>query len=272
MPTTFDDPPQGLLGPDDPPPFEVVNLDGTAPLLLVCDHASRTVPAGLDNLGLPDDRLAEHIGWDIGAAAVTRALAERLNAPAVLCGYSRLVIDCNRLPGDPTSIPPVSDATAVPGNQDLTEVEQQARTDAVFWPYHRAIGDALAHLWRRLPGVAPALISLHSFTPCMRSGAPRPWHAGLLWNRDPRLVVPLLSALRTAEPGLVVGDNEPYDGRTVNYTLDLHAGAAGLPHVAVEIRQDLIADDAGAAAWSDRLAAVLDPLLGDPHIHRVHHY
>lgn len=265
------DDPHGLLGPEDPPPFELINPEGTAPVLLICDHASRAVPAGLDNLGLSDDVLAEHIGWDIGAAAVTRRMAEILNAPAVLCGYSRLVIDCNRLPGDPTSIPPVSDAMPVPGNQDLTEVAEQARADAVFQPYHRAIDDALAHLWRRLPGTAPALVSVHTFTPRMRSGEPRPWHIGLLWNRDPRLVVPLLRALRV-EDGLVVGDNEPYDGRTVNYTLDRHAGAAGLPHVAVEIRQDLVEDSAGADEWAERLARALDPLLGDPHIHKVEHF
>lgn len=271
MPTTSSSDLNGLLGPDDPPPFELLNPEGTAPLLLVCDHASRRVPAGLDNLGLPEEALAEHIGWDIGAAAVTRRLSAMLNAPAVLCGYSRLVIDCNRLPGDPSSIPAVSDCRPVPGNQDLTELAQEARADAVFAPYHQAIDEALAHLWRRLPGTAPALMSVHSFTPCMRDGAPRPWHIALLWNRDPRLVVPMLRALRMEE-GLVVGDNEPYDGRLVNYTLDRHAGAAGLPHVAVEIRQDLIADDAGAEAWAGRLGAALDGLLGDPHIHAVQHF
>lgn len=263
--------PMSPLGPDDPPPFEVFNPEGTAPLLLVCDHASNTLPAGLDGLGLPPDRLAEHIGWDIGAAAVTRRLAEHLNAPAVLCNYSRLLIDCNRVPGDPTSIPAVSDNCAVPGNQGLGEVEQQARTDAVFWPYHRAIGDTLAHLWRRLPDTAPAMLSIHTFTPAMRSGEPRPWHVGLLWNRDPRLVVPMLQGLRQ-DGALCVGDNEPYDGRQVNYTLDQHAGAAGLPHVAVEIRQDLVDGPAGAEDWADRLAMVLDPFLGDPHIHAVRHF
>lgn len=216
--------------------------------------------------------MGEHIAWDIGAAVLTRRLSALLDAPAVLCCYSRLLIDCNRQPGDPTAIPAVSDHTSVPGNQSLSEAEEQARTDAVFWPYHRAIGDTLAHLWRRLQdGLAPAVVSLHTFTPCMRNGQPRPWHAGLLWNRDPRLVVPLLKALQ-ADPALCVGDNEPYNGRQVNYTLDVHAGAAGLPHVAVEVRQDLVADDAGADAWAHRLADALRPVLGDPHIHSVTHF
>lgn len=261
----------GLLGPGDPPPFEHLNPEGTAPLLLVCDHASRTIPRRLGTLGLREEHLERHIAWDIGAAALTRRLSELLNAPAVLCNYSRLVIDCNRQPGDPTSIPPVSDETPVPGNQHLSEVEQEVRTDAIFWPYHRAIGDALAHLWRRVPNVAPALLAVHSFTPCMRNGTPRPWHVGLLWNRDARLVVPLLKALR-ADPALCVGDNEPYDGREVAYTMETHAAAAGLPHVGLEIRQDLIETAEGCEAWAQRLVKALDPVLGHPHIHRVEHH
>lgn len=260
----------GLLGPHDPAPFTLLERDGTAPLLLVCDHASNRVPQSLDGLGLEPHELERHIAIDIGAAAVTRLLAQMLNAPAVLCNYSRLVIDCNRQPGDPTGIPAVSDDTVVPGNQDLSEVEEQGRADAIFWPYHRAIGDALAHQWRRMPEVPPAMLSVHSFTPCMKSGTPRPWEIGLLWNRDPRLFLPLFDGLR--DQGLAVGDNEPYSGREIAYTIETHAAAAGLPHVAVELRQDLVGDEAGCRAWAERLAAVLDPLLGDPAIHRVEHF
>jgi len=240
-------------------------------VLLVCDHASNRVPEAMDNLGLPDEVFAEHVAYDIGAAAVTRRLSAALNAPAVLCNYSRLVVDCNRQPGDPTAIPPTSDGISIPGNQDLSEVEEEARTEGIFWPYHKAISDALAHLWRRIPHSPPALLAIHSFTPCMRNGTPRPWHIGFLWNHDPRLALPLMRAFRHME-GTCVGDNEPYDGRLVNYTADTHAKSAGLPHVSVEIRQDLIADEAGQAEWADRLAAALDPLLGREDIHAVQHY
>jgi len=259
-----------LLRPDDPPPFEVINPEGTAPLVLVCDHAANRVPQALGDLGLPAEAFSRHIAIDIGAAETTRRLAARLNAPAVLCNYSRLVIDCNRLPGDPAAIPAESDRTAIPANRGLSEVDAEIRTAEIYWPYQRAIGDTLAHQWRRQPDVPPALIAMHSFTPCMADGAPRPWEIGFLWNHDDRLMVPLFTAMQGM--GFCVGDNEPYSGRLLNTTCDRHALAAGLPHVSVEIRQDLIADAAGCDAWAGHLARALDPLLGDPDIHRVVHY
>lgn len=261
-----------LLADDEPDPFEILRPDGTAPLLLVCDHASRRVPRSLGTLGLEEGELTRHIGWDIGAADVTRKLSALLNAPTVLCQYSRLVIDCNRQPGDPTSIPPVSDTTPVPGNQGLSEVAEQARTDAIFWPYHRAIGDTLAHVWRRQPQQAPIVISIHSFTPCMRSGEPRPWHLGFLFNRDERLTQAMAARFRDCFPELCLGLNEPYSGKDSAYTMDTHATAAGLAHVGLEIRQDLIGDDAGTSQWAEYLATVLDPLLGQDSLHRVEHF
>jgi predicted N-formylglutamate amidohydrolase len=252
-----------LLAPDEAPPFTVVNPDATRPVLLICDHAGRAIPRALGTLGLDNADLHRHIAWDIGAAAVTRHLAARLGACAVLATYSRLVIDLNRVPGAADSIPPVSDGTPVPGNQDLTEVEEDARIAALFNPYHAEITSRLHHLWR-ITGKAPVLFSIHSFTPTMKAGgAPRPWHVGVLWDSDGRLALPLMEGL-ARDPALIVGDNEPYSGWVVGYTVAAHAGSAGLARAAVEIRQDLIASEAGAAAWADRLAHALDAALDDP--------
>jgi predicted N-formylglutamate amidohydrolase len=242
-----------LLSASDPPPFEEIR--GATPLLLVCDHASNRVPAALGDLGLPRARLNEHIGLDIGAAAVTRLLAPALGASALLCGYSRLVIDCNRGPADPSSIPAESDGIVIPGNRDLTEAMRAARRDEIFAPYHAAVARRLAAMPRE-----PALISVHSFTPVMK-GFARPWHVGILWDDDPRIAGPLLTALG-AEAELVVGDNQPYSAREpVGYTVSHHAHGKGLPHVAIELRQDLVASDAGAWEWAARLARLLTPIL-----------
>lgn len=259
-----------FLCEEDPPPFELVNETGSAPVLLVCDHASKAVPRCLDGLGLDDAALSQHIGWDIGAAEVTRRLAAHLDAAAVLAGYSRLVIDLNRQPGDPTSIPEISDNVAVPGNFGLDEYEAELRLAHLFRPYHNAVTATLARLWHHGERAAPAVIAVHSFTPVMNC-CPRPWHAGILWNRDPRMAVPLLKSLARRRD-LCIGDNEPYSGRLIAYTIDRHASAAGLPHVSIEIRQDLIADDAGAELWAGILAEALTPILAQPGLHRVEHY
>lgn len=259
-----------LLGADDPPPFSVINPEGQAPAVLVCDHASNAVPARLNALGLNTVELGQHIAWDIGAAQVTRLLATRLNAPAVLCGYSRLVIDANRPPGDPTSIATVSDGVLVPGNSHLDDAQAEARLDEVFWPYHHAITQALAHRWRHGHGQAPALIAIHSFTPVM-NGVQRPWQLGVLWNRDPRLAEPLLTRFR-AYPDLCVGDNEPYSGREVGFTMNAHGAAAGLAHVEIEIRQDLLADAIGCAQWAQIIGDALEAALQDETLYAVQHY
>lgn len=254
-----------LLGPDDPPSFELLNPYATTPLLFVCDHASRAIPAALDGLGLDAEALDRHIAWDIGAAALTRGLARRMNAPAVLAGYSRLVIDVNRQPGDPQSIVAMSDHTPIPGNVDLGLAEQIARAEAIHWPYHHAVDQALARL-RRI-GPEPLFMSVHTFTPAL-GGEARPWDVGILWNHDPRVAVPLLDLLRR-QGGLRVGDNEPYSGRELAYTLNLHAGAAGVPHAAIEVRQDHCASEATVARWADLLAEVLSAILRMPHLHRI---
>lgn len=257
------------LDQPEPAPFETIEGASDADALLICDHASALIPSYYNELGLaPGDRYA-HVAWDIGAAEVTRGLARRLGCPAVLAGVSRLVIDCNRQPGDPSSIPANSCGVAVPGNVGLDDLEADARAERWFWPYHHEIGTVLSHLFRR--GRVPAMVSVHSFTPCICGGTQRPWHVGVLSNRDLRMAEPVLRALQK-RGGLVVGDNEPYSAREINYTLDTHAGAAGLPHVSFEIRQDLVADAAGCEAWADLLAEVLRPVLADPALRRVQVY
>jgi len=258
-----------LLSAGDPPPVEHVNAAGKAPVLITCDHASRRVPRSLHNLGLDAESLKLHIGWDIGAADVSRGLARRLDAPAILAGYSRLVIDCNRDLDDPTSMAGVSDGVPVPGNRDLSAVDRARRAEGLFKPYHRAVEAALDGFAAR--GVRPAVLSIHSFTPVM-NGFARPWHIGILWDKDPRMAVPILAALRR-EASLVVGDNEPYSAREpAGYTVRTHAEKRGLPHLNVELRQDLLASDAGTAEWADRLARVLTPLLEDPTLYHAKHY
>ncbi|MBV9523238.1 MAG: N-formylglutamate amidohydrolase [Alphaproteobacteria bacterium] len=259
-----------LLQPDDPPVFEILGGERGAPLLLVCDHASRAVPRRLAKLGLQDAVLMRHIGWDIGAAEVTRGLAQRLDAPAVLAGYSRLVVDCNRDLDDPTAMPEVSDGVVIPGNRSLSPAARAARVAACFDPYHAAIADRLAAFAAR--GAVPVILSIHSFTPVM-NGIARPWHIGVLWNRDPRVAVPLIAELAAADPRRIVGDNEPYSAREpAGYTIRAHAEPAGLPHAAVEIRQDLIDTPAGAAQWADNLAAALAPILARREIYRAQRF
>lgn len=257
-----------LIGPGDPPPVELFNEGGTAPILLVCDHASRAIPQSMNLLGLQPSALNLHIAFDIGAAELTRLLAERLNAPAVLAGYSRLLIDCNRQPGDPQSIPEVSDGVTIPGNQNLSEADQAARAEAFHWPYHHAIDRVFAHL-RRI-GPEPLLFSIHTFTPSM-GGEDRFWDVGVLWNRDPRLPVPLISMLREHER-FHVGDNEPYSGKEIAYTINLHAGSAGLANAAIEVRQDHCETREELTRWAAVFGDALETILAMDHVHKVEHF
>ncbi len=256
-----------LLGPDDPAPFSVVNPRGRTDLLLFCDHAGRAFPATLGTLGLGPRELDQHIAWDIGIAGLGRRLSAALDAPLFLTAYSRLVIDCNRHLDDPTSIPQESDRTPIPGNRGLAPAERRQRQAEIFAPYHAALG---ALIQQRLDdGHVPVIVSLHSFTPVM-NGFQRPWHVGVLWNRDPRLAVPLMQRL-AQEPDLVVGDNEPYSGRDGHgYSIKAHAEALGLAHGLLEIRQDLIADEAGQDRWAGILHRVLLDVLGRPVLHERH--
>ena len=204
--------------------------------------------------GSPRGICERHIGWDIGAAEVTRRLAERFDAPAVFSGYSRLVIDCNRKLGSETSILEVSDSTVIPGNLGLETAEAARRAEALFAPYHQAIASVLERI--RRAGSTPIFAAIHSFTPRL-NGCARPWHIGVLWDQDPRVARPLIEALR-ANPGLVVGDNEPYSARDhFDFSQEFHASSAGIPSALVEIRDDLIRDRAGIALHADMLGEAL---------------
>ena len=230
----------------------------TPGLLLLCDHASNALPPEYVTLGLPAHELERHIAFDIGTAAVTRQLALLLGAPAVLSRYSRLLIDLNRGLDDPTLIMRLSDGAVIPGNRTLDTAERAARISRFYAPYHAAITASIdASL---ASGIAPSLLSLHSFTPAWK-GVPRPWHAAVLWDTDPRLAQPLLQALR-AEPGLIIGDNEPYSGELEGDTLWQHGTRRNLPHAIVEIRQDLITTTEGQTAWAHRLARIMTGLTG----------
>lgn len=238
----------------DAPSFEAIAGTAKSGIVLICDHASNRIPQDLQDLGLDLEALRLHVAWDIGAAGLTRSLAARLGAPAVLSRVSRLVVDCNRAPGHATSMPAVSHGVTVPGNRDLSPHERARRTQRYFEPYHRAVGEALAAI--EAAGATALLVSVHSFTPVLGERA-RPWHCGVLYDRDRRLAEYFLRAL-SAERDLVVGDNEPYSGaHPEGYTCRRHGDAFGRPNVLIEVRQDLINDDAGVAAWAARLGAIL---------------
>jgi len=250
------------------PPFEIVPGDPARGFVLTCDHAENRLPEAYGTLGLGPEALARHIAFDPGARAVTLALAERLGAPAVLSRFSRLLIDPNRGRDDPTLIMRLSDRAVIPGNLAVDETERAERIARYYEPYDDAIARTVAT--SAATGVAPAILAIHSFTPVWR-GRGRPWQVGILWDADPRLAVPLIEALR-ADGDLVVGDNEPYDGALAGDALYRHATRRGLPHALVELRQDLIADDAGVAAWAARLAAILVELDTVPELRAIRHF
>lgn len=227
---------------------------GRSPFFLTCDHAGALVPRRLESLGVSAQDLQRHIAWDIGAAAVATRLAARLDAFLILQNWSRLVIDCNRPPGSVQSMVPLSETTRIPGNESVSPDDAQAREREIFRPYHDRICTELDR--RQAQGQPAILIAVHSFTPCFH-GRQRPWHVGLLYNRDRRLANALLPLLRVGED-LVVGDNEPYSvSDTTDYTIPVYGEQRGLLHVGIEIRQDLIADEAGQNQWSERLAQAL---------------
>jgi predicted N-formylglutamate amidohydrolase len=251
----FDDPDDTslLLGGEDVPPVHENNAGGPSPFLLTSDHYGRLIPRALGDLGLPAGELSRHIAWDIGIAGVADALSQQLDAHLIAQRYSRLVIDCNRPLAAPGSIPRISEATTIPGNEALGRTAAEARRQAIFDPYHRRIAEIID---RRLAGGRPTvLVSLHSFTP-VYAGIARPWHVGTLYQRDTRLP-PLLLKLLRGEEGLVVGDNEPYAvSNETDYTIPVHGEARGLMNSGIEIRQDLIADPDGQRQWADRLARI----------------
>ena len=246
--------PYSLLAADEPAPITVHNESSQSPFLIVVDHAGNLIPGALARLGVPETKYQRHIAWDIGIAAVSRFVADALDAILVQQNYSRLVIDCNRAPGSETSIPEISELTPIPGNIGVSEDRKGARVREIFRPYHDRIETELDR--RRQAGRPAALIAMHSFTPVFM-GAARPWHAGVLYNRDRRFADILLALLKREE-GLLVGDNEPYSVSDLSdYTIPIHGERRGLVHVEIEIRQDLIADDRRQRMWGELLARLL---------------
>jgi predicted N-formylglutamate amidohydrolase len=248
----------GTAGPpdcDDFTPVEVLAGKPDAPALFLCDHASNGVPKAYGSLGLPPEQFARHIAWDIGAADVTRALAAEFEAPAVLSCFSRLLIDPNRGADDPTLVMRISDGALIPTNAHIDDKEIARRTERYWRPYRDAVATQLDKMTTE--GPPPAIVSIHSFTPIWR-GTPRPWQIGLLWDGDARLAQALMSELE-AQPDLTIGDNEPYDGALEGDTLYDLGTLQGIPHILIEVRQDLIATLAGAQAWAGRIALALKP-------------
>ena len=242
-----------FLAPDEPAPFVVLNGDSREPVLLVCDHASRRLPRSVGDLGLDPAARRSHLAEDIGAGDLARRLARTLSATAVLAGYSRLVVDLNRDLLDAQAFLEYGDGVLIPGNRNLSPAERRARSDALYRPYHKAIHEQIRRLVAAVR--APAILAIHSFTPVL-NGVSRPWEIGILWDADRRIADILIERLRG--DGFVVGDNEPYSGKSPqDFTIDHHAEAAGLPHAGIEVRQDLIDHPEGLARVAQSLHRVI---------------
>ena len=250
-------------------PFEIIEGDPSAGLVILADHATNLLPPEYAQLGLPESAFARHIAYDIGVEALVRRLAARLNVPAVLSCFSRLLIDPNRGEDDPTLIMKISDGAIIPGNHPITPEEWDARLNRFHRPYHQAVSRAIASVGAA-SGKAPLVISIHSYTPAWK-GVPRPWHAAVLWDSDPRAVTPLIEALEAAGD-ILVGDNEPYDGALRGDTMFRHCMETGLAHALIEVRQDLIGDDSGVAEWDERLGPILVNLNARPELHEIRRY
>ena len=245
-----------MLSLRDPAPVETVNARGRSPFVLCCEHAGRAIPERLGDLGVDTADMARHIAWDVGAEGLSRRLSVLLDAPLVLQRYSRLVVDCNRPFAAPDCFAAVSDCTPVPGNQRLAERERRQRFEEIHQPFHRALAGLLDR--RAEQEAASILVAVHSFTPRLAGGAERPWHAGALSNRDGRFAVHFLDAFRTGNPGMNVAHNQPYlvDDLT-DYTIPVHGEGRGIPHLLLELRNDLIDDDEGQRRWAQQVAEAL---------------
>jgi len=245
-------------------PYEIIEGDYDKGMVLLADHAMNLLPQAYGNLGLPQAAFERHIAYDIGVEGLTRKLAASLGVPAVLGCFSRLLIDPNRGEDDPTLIMKISDGAIVPGNHPITDEEWERRVETYHRPYHNAVDTVLTRTVET-SGKAPLVFSLHSYTPFWKS-VPRPWHAAVLWDTDHRAVHPLIEYLR-ASGDILVGDNEPYDGALKGDTMYRHCMMKGIPHALLEVRQDLIGDEAGIAAWADRLAPIFAAMNDDPTLH-----
>jgi predicted N-formylglutamate amidohydrolase len=252
--------------------FRIIGGRADCGLIILCDHACNAFPQGYGTLGLPAEQLLRHIAYDIGAEAITERLAAQLGAPALLTRFSRLLIDPNRGADDPTLIMRLSDGAIIPGNKDVDDTERATRIARFHRPYHAAIDQVIDRCLAT--GVAPLLLSIHSFTESWK-GAPRPWHVGILWDKDPRLAKPLLDGF-SARGDLIVGDNEPYKGCLVGDTMWQHGTERGLAHAIIEYRQDLVRDATGQAQWAqlthDILMSTMACAERGPPLHRIEHH
>ncbi len=239
--------------------FRRIEGDPGRGLILLCDHAENSIPEPYGTLGICEEDLNRHIAYDIGAAPVTELVARRLGVPALLSCFSRLLIDPNRGLDDPTLVMRISDGAVVPGNAGADEAEIGRRIARYYAPYHEAIDLAIDEAMKA--GKPPVLLSVHSFTQAWKS-VPRPWHVGVLWDKDPRLATLLIEAFASI-PGTVVGDNVPYSGQLKGDTLYRHGTLRGLAHALIELRQDLILSEEGQGEWAERLASVLEQVLGE---------
>ncbi|SCX24450.1 N-formylglutamate deformylase [Agrobacterium sp. DSM 25558] len=245
-------------------PYEIIEGDYDKGMVLLADHAMNLLPPIYGNLGLPQAAFQRHIAFDIGIEGLTRQLAAKLGVPAVMSRFSRLLIDPNRGEDDPTLVMKISDGAIIAGNHPITDEEWDLRLNSYHRPYHQAIGSVLDKVAAQ-SGKAPLVLSLHSYTPFWKETA-RPWHAAVLWDTDHRAVLPLLDGLRAAGD-ILVGDNEPYDGALKGDTMYRHCMVPGIPHALLEVRQDLIADEAGITSWSERLAPIFAAMNDDPALH-----
>jgi len=242
-----------LLSAYEPGPFKIINPLASQPLLLVCDHASCRFPESVNDLGLDPVARRGHLAVDIGAGALTEKLAASLGATAVMAQYSRLVVDCNRQLMDPGAFLEFGDGVLVPGNRNLDQTSKDLRAQALYWPYHQAVAQQVQRLSKA--GIVPAFIAVHSFTPVL-NGKARPWQMGVLWDTDTRLRDIFLAGFSAA--GYEVGDNEPYSGKAPqDFTVDHHAEEPGLPHVGIEIRQDLIGKDVGVEKIAELMHQII---------------
>ncbi|HWK38655.1 MAG TPA: N-formylglutamate amidohydrolase [Hyphomicrobium sp.] len=264
--------PSALAEPPITDSYELIPGRQDTGLILLCDHATNAIPESYGRLGLPDGELKRHIAYDIGAASVTRQLAGTLEAPAILTRFSRLLIDPNRGLDDPTLVMRISDGAVIPGNRHLDAEERERRVRLYYEPYHTRIDKLIESCVGA--GVPPVLLSIHSFTDTWK-GIARPWHAAVLWDRDYRFSVPLLDALRV-DNGVVVGENEPYDGKLAGDSMWRHGTRRGLAHAILEIRQDLIGAPEGQRAWAERIAAAVRTIFAKPELreelHAVHYF
>ncbi len=232
---------------------EIVNENAHGEIVFICEHASNRIPDDLDQLGLGDQHLEQHIAWDIGAAAVTRNLANHFNTSAVLANFSRLLIDPNREEFHTGLVPQVSDGITIPGNQALGEAGVEERKNRFYHPFHQACSE---HLDGREN--MKMVVAIHSFTPSM-DGFDRPWPIGLLWNKDQSLAKALLTHFEAKD--INIGDNLPYSGKDLFHTMNLHGGERGLPHVGIELRQDQTGHEAGIGQWSQHLIEAFEEIL-----------